>query len=98
MLPFAHARLNWKQLASPAIGVTELTVTPIVTFWIVFSWIVSYRLGLSVPTVALACVGASVVIRLALPVLYLAPRPRISKWQKLVSLVVGTPAAVLLNM
>ncbi len=98
MLPFAFARLSWKQLASPTVGLTELLLTPLIMGWAGFSWIVGIRLRLSHPEAALAFMSAYAAVRFALSVLYLAGRPRMSKRQKLKSLLIGTPAAVLLNL
>jgi cellulose synthase/poly-beta-1,6-N-acetylglucosamine synthase-like glycosyltransferase len=98
MLPFAYARLNLKQLASPTVGLIELVITPLVMIWAVTSWVIGFRLRLTHPEAALAFVGAYAVIRIALSVLYLAGRPRMSRRQKMLSVFVGTPAAVLLNL
>jgi hyaluronan synthase len=98
MLPFAYARLSWKQLLSPTIGLTELVLTPIVLFWAVASWIIGVQLRLSHPAAALVFIGAYFTIRIALSVLYLAGRPGMSKRQKTLSLLLGTPAAILLNL
>jgi cellulose synthase/poly-beta-1,6-N-acetylglucosamine synthase-like glycosyltransferase len=98
MLPFAFARLSLKQLLSPTIGLTELVLTPVVLLWAVVSWIIGIRLRLSHPEAALAFIGAYLVIRIALSVLYLAGRPGMSKRQKMLSLLLGTPAAVFLNL
>jgi hyaluronan synthase len=98
MLPFAYARLSWKALISPTVGLGELVITPVVSCWILFSWLVGYRLRLTHPDIALGCFGAYVAIRFALSVLYIAPRPGMSKRQKMVSLLLGTPAAVVLNL
>ena len=98
MLPFAYARLNLKQLASPTVGLIELVITPLVLLWAVTSWVIGIRLRLSHPEAALAFIGAYAVIRIALSVLYLAGRPGMSTRQKMLSLFVGTPAAVLLNL
>jgi cellulose synthase/poly-beta-1,6-N-acetylglucosamine synthase-like glycosyltransferase len=98
MLPFAYARLNWKQLASPTVGLTELVITPFVLIWAVTSWVIGIRLRLSHPEAALLFIGAYAVIRIALSALYLAGRPGMSRRQKILSLFIGTPAAVLLNL
>jgi cellulose synthase/poly-beta-1,6-N-acetylglucosamine synthase-like glycosyltransferase len=98
MLPFAYARLSWKQLASPTIGLVELVITPVVMLWAISSWIIGLRLRLSHPEAALAFFGAYCAVRLALSILYLAGRPGMSFRQKLLSLLIGTPAAVLLNL
>jgi cellulose synthase/poly-beta-1,6-N-acetylglucosamine synthase-like glycosyltransferase len=98
MLPFAYARLSWKQLISPTVGLTELVITPGVLLWAVASWVIGFRLRLSHPEAALAFIGAYAVVRLALSMLYLAGRPGMPKRQKGLSLLIGTPAAVLLNL
>jgi cellulose synthase/poly-beta-1,6-N-acetylglucosamine synthase-like glycosyltransferase len=98
MLPFAFARLSWKQLLSPTVGLVELAITPIVMLWAAASWVIGIRLRLSHPEVALAFFGAYSVVRLSLSVLYLAGRPGMSKRQKAWSLLIGTPAAVFLNL
>jgi hyaluronan synthase len=98
MLPFAFARLSWKQLASPTVGLIELVITPVVLIWAAASWVIGFRLRLSHPEAALAFIGAYAVIRMALSVLYLAGRPGMSRRQKMLSLLIGTPAAVILNL
>ena len=62
------------------------------------SWVIGFRLRLSHPEAALAFIGAYAVVRMALSVLYLTGRPGMSRRQKMLSLFVGTPAAVLLNL
>jgi cellulose synthase/poly-beta-1,6-N-acetylglucosamine synthase-like glycosyltransferase len=98
MLPFAFARLSWKQLASPTVGLIELVITPIVLLWAAVSWVLGFRLRISHPEAALAFIGAYAIIRMALSVLYLAGRPGMSRRQKMLSLLIGTPAAVILNL
>ena len=98
MLPFAYARLSWKQLLSPTIGLIELVITPLVLLWAVASWAISFRMRLTHPEAALAFVGAYAVVRFALSALYLSGRPGMSKRQKTLSLMVGTAAAVVLNL
>jgi cellulose synthase/poly-beta-1,6-N-acetylglucosamine synthase-like glycosyltransferase len=98
MLPFAFARLSWKQLASPTVGLIELVITPVVLLWAAASWILGFRLRISHPEAALAFIGAYIIIRMALSVLYLAGRPGMSRRQKMLSLLIGTPAAVILNL
>ena len=98
MLPFAFARLSWKQLLSPAVGLVELVITPMVMAWAAISWVLGFQLRLSHPQAALAFVGAYAVVRLALSVLYLVGRPGMSARQKALSLFIGTPAAMLLNL
>jgi hypothetical protein len=98
MLPFAFARLSWKQLMSPAVGLIELVITPMVMAWAAISWVLGFQLRLSHPQAALAFIGAYAVVRLALSVLYLVGRPGMPARQKALSLFIGTPAAMLLNL
>jgi cellulose synthase/poly-beta-1,6-N-acetylglucosamine synthase-like glycosyltransferase len=98
MLPFAYARLSWKQLASPTVGLVELIIAPFVLLWAMTSWVVGVRLRVTHPGAALAFLGAYAVVRMALSVLYLTGRPGMSVRQKMLSLFVGTPAAVFLNL
>ena len=98
MVPFAYSRLSWKQLISPTYGLISLGIAPVVLCWAVFSWIVGFQARLAHPQVALAFIGTYIVVRYALTALYLAGRPGMSRWQKLISLVAGTPAALLLNL
>jgi cellulose synthase/poly-beta-1,6-N-acetylglucosamine synthase-like glycosyltransferase len=98
MLPFAFARLSWKQLLSPTIGLVELAITPTVMLWAVTSWVIGIRLRLSHPELALVFIAAYSIVRISLTVLYLAGRPGMSRRQKFLSLLIGTPAAVFLNL
>jgi cellulose synthase/poly-beta-1,6-N-acetylglucosamine synthase-like glycosyltransferase len=98
MLPFCYARLGWKALVSPTVGLSELVITPVIFGWIVFSWVIGFQLRLSHPALAAGAFGAYIVVRYALSILYLAPRPGMSRRQKLKSLFIGTPAAFLLNL
>ena len=98
MLPFAFARLSPKQLLSPTIGLIELAIAPLVLGWAAVALVVGFRLRLTHPAQTLAFLGAYAVVRMALSVLYLAGRPGMSLRQKTLSLFVGTPAAVILNL
>lgn len=98
MVPFAYSRLSWKQLISPTYGIVSLGIAPVVMFWAVFSWFVGFQERLAHPQAAIAFLGAYIAVRYALSALYLAGRPGMSRKQKLISLMVGTPAAVFLNL
>jgi cellulose synthase/poly-beta-1,6-N-acetylglucosamine synthase-like glycosyltransferase len=98
MIPFAYARLSWKQLISPTYGLVSLGIAPVVLLWAALSWALGISERLSHPQVALAFLGAYAVVRFALSALYLSGRPGMSRWQKLISLIVGTPVALLLNL
>jgi cellulose synthase/poly-beta-1,6-N-acetylglucosamine synthase-like glycosyltransferase len=98
MVPFAYARLSWKHLISPTYGIVSLGIAPVVMFWAVFSWVAGFQERLAHPQVALAFLGSYIAVRYALSALYLAGRPGMSRKQKLISLIVGTPAAVFLNL
>ena len=98
MLPYAYARLSWKQLISPTVGLIELIITPIVLLWTVVAWSVGFQLRLDHPGAMLAFLGAFVVVRITQSVLYLAGRPGMSMRQKTLSLLIGTPVAAVLSL
>jgi len=98
MLPYAYARLSWKQLISPTVGLIELVITPIVLLWTVVAWSVGFQLRLDHPGALLAFLGAFVVVRITQSVLYLAGRPGMSMRQKTLSLLIGTPVAAVLSL
>jgi hyaluronan synthase len=98
MLPFAYARLQWKQLISPTVGLIEMVITPIVLLWAAVAWSVGFQLRFTHPGALLAFLGAYVVVRITQSVLYLAGRPGMSIRQKTLSLLIGTPVAAVLSL
>jgi cellulose synthase/poly-beta-1,6-N-acetylglucosamine synthase-like glycosyltransferase len=98
MLPFAYARLGWRALLSPTIGLIQLFAAPMVLVWVILSWTVGYRTQMLHPGTDLAFVISYVMVKFALAGLYLAGRPGMSLFQKILSLLFGTTIAALLSM
>lgn len=99
MLPYVVKYLGPKQLLSPLYGVTQLLVTPIMVAYIAGA--VLSRSGARYEShgrTLLVYLAAYVVVRYGLAALYLIGRPNVSVRRKLVLFLVGTPAAVLLNV
>lgn len=97
MVPFCFARLKPRQIISPTYGLIQLAIAPVVLGWAVFAWSVGAAGRLAHPWTALGFIGAYLVVRYSLSALYLFGRPM--PWrQKAISFIVGTPAAVLLNL
>lgn len=98
MLPFAFTRLSNKQIISPTFGLTQLVITPLMTGWIVFFALADSGRRYANPAVVLIYVGAYVIVRYGCSALYLAQRTDMPLKQKAISWLIGTPAAVLLNV
>lgn len=98
MLPFAFTKLKTTQIISPTFGLMQLVVTPLMMGWIVFFTFASSFQRYSNPGVLWIYLGAYVVVRYGCSALYLSQRKDMSLKQKLISWVIGTPAAVLLNL
>ncbi len=98
MVPFAYARLSLKQLISPTYGLVQLGIAPVILGWTAFAWMMGIHGRLAHPLAALVFLGSYLAVRYALSALYLAGRPGMSRRDKLISLAVGTPIAVLLNL
>jgi cellulose synthase/poly-beta-1,6-N-acetylglucosamine synthase-like glycosyltransferase len=98
MLPFAYARLGWRPLVSPTVGLIQLLVAPMVLLWTVLSFAVDSKLQLAHSRGAFVFVIAYVSVKYAVATLYLAGRPNMSRRQKLLSLIIGTPLAMLISL
>jgi cellulose synthase/poly-beta-1,6-N-acetylglucosamine synthase-like glycosyltransferase len=99
MLPYVVKYLGPKQLLSPLYGVTQLLVTPIMVAYVAGGvlWSSGARHE-SQGQMLLVYLAAYVVVRYGLAALYLIGRPNVSVRRKLVLFLVGTPAAVLMNV
>jgi cellulose synthase/poly-beta-1,6-N-acetylglucosamine synthase-like glycosyltransferase len=99
MLPYVVKYLGPKQLLSPLYGVTQLLVTPIMVAYVAGGvlWSSGARYE-SQGRMLLVYLAAYVVVRYGLAALYLIGRPNVSVRRKLVLFLVGTPAAVLMNV
>jgi cellulose synthase/poly-beta-1,6-N-acetylglucosamine synthase-like glycosyltransferase len=98
MLPFAYARLGWRALLSPTVGLIQLLAAPMVLLWAVLSWSVGFQIQLARPMTAFSFIIAYISVKYALSALYLAGRTSMPLRQKIISFVFGTPVAALLSM
>lgn len=104
MLPYVFKNLNARQLISPTYGMLQLIVAPAMTLWAMTGLILGVvsghaRYSGTKGLLALGVyVGAYVVVRWGLSGLYLLGRPGMPAGQKWLSFLVGTPAAILLNV
>lgn len=98
MLPFCFTRLSNKQILSPSFGVTQLIVTPLMTGWILYVLITTSGKHYNASFSAFFYLAAYAVVRYGCSALYLAERRDMPRKQKLISWLIGTPAAVLLNI
>ena len=104
MLPYVFRNLNARQLISPTYGMLQLIIAPVITIWAtvgLISGALSGHARYDSTRGALALgvyLGAYVVVRWGLSALYLLGRPNMTAKQKWISLLVGTPAAIALNV
>ena len=98
MLPFAYSRLGWRPLVSPTIGLIQLLAAPAILVWSVLSLTVDYRIQLAHPRTALLFAVTYLAVKYVVAALYLITRPDMPFRQKVLSLVIGTPVAMLLSL
>jgi hyaluronan synthase len=99
MLPYVFKFLDGRQMISPLYGILQLLITPLMTLYIVVATLTSFGSRYAHhPVTLLAYFVAYVVVRYSLAALYLMGRPGVSRKDKLRLLVLGTPAAILLNV
>jgi hypothetical protein len=99
MLPFAFRNLRFSQMISPLYGLTQLLISPICLLYILMEFIGIATGTQLVGTTMLAVILVSyLIVRFGLAALYLVGRPNLSRYEKLRCLVIGTPAAVALNL
>jgi len=99
MLPYVVKYLGRKQLISPIYGVTQLLVTPLMVGYILFSAVSSHGGRYHAHAwQLLVYLSAYVVVRYALSALYLIGRPNVAGGHKLRLFLLGTPAAIFLNV
>lgn len=104
MLPYVFKNLSLRQLISPTYGMLQLVLAPAILLWAVggvVAGLISGHARYSGGRGMLALgvyLGAYVVVRWGLSGLYLVGRPDMSAGQKWYSFLVGTPAAILLNL
>jgi hyaluronan synthase len=104
MLPYVFKNLSPRQLISPTYGMLQLVISPAITMWALYGTVAGAIAGHARYTgtkgmLALGVyMGAYVVVRWGLSGLYLVGRPGMPAGQKWRSFLVGTPAAILLNL
>jgi hyaluronan synthase len=98
MIPYVLTRLSNKQILSPVLGMIQLAVTPLLVAWIALVSVIDIDARLARWHVLALYVGAYLVLRFAVSGMYLVDRCDMPRGQKLVSWLVGTPAAILLNV
>lgn len=98
MLPFAYARLGWRPLVSPTVGLIQLLAAPMVLLWAILTFSIDFKGQFAHPWTALVFVVAYISIKYSISALYLAGRSDMPRRQKLLSLAVGTPLAMLLSL
>jgi cellulose synthase/poly-beta-1,6-N-acetylglucosamine synthase-like glycosyltransferase len=98
MLPFAYARLGWRPLVSPTIGLIQLLAAPAILVWGIVALSLGYRAQLAHPETALLFAAAYLVVKYTVAALYLAGRQGMPTRQKLLSLFFATPVAMLLSL
>jgi hyaluronan synthase len=99
MIPYVFKFLRGRQIISPLYGMTQLLITPLMTLYIVGATCLSFGTRYAHHWyVLLTYVVAYVVVRYGLSALYLIDRPGVSPARKLVLWILGTPAAILLNV
>jgi cellulose synthase/poly-beta-1,6-N-acetylglucosamine synthase-like glycosyltransferase len=99
MMPYVLKFLGPKQVISPVYGLLQLTITPMMIGYIAYATMDSAGQRWSAHAQILGLyVCAYVFVRYALSALYLIGRPNVSGRRKIVLFLLGTPAAVFLNI
>ncbi len=99
MLPFVFQNLRFSQMMSPLYGLTQLLISPICMLYITLEVIgIATGKQLVGTTMLAVVIAAYLVVRFGLAALYLVGRPHLTVLQKLRCLLIGTPAAVALNL
>jgi len=100
MLPYVGKYLGFRQCLSPVYGVIQLVVAPTMLLYIVAATLLTGagRYTTHGHYVLLSYLAAYVFVRYALSALYLMGRPNVPFRGKCKLFLLGTPAAVLLNM
>jgi hyaluronan synthase len=99
MLPYVFRNLRYSQMLSPLYGLAQLLISPVCLFYILLELV-----GLATGTRPVGFGMLTVVImtyllvRFGLAALYLVGRPMLTRREKLRCLIIGTPAAVVLNL
>jgi cellulose synthase/poly-beta-1,6-N-acetylglucosamine synthase-like glycosyltransferase len=98
MLPFAYARLGWRPLVSPTVGLIQLLAAPVILVWAIVSFALDSHVQFSHPRTALIFAVAYITVKFAVSALYLVGRQDMPRGQKIKSLLLGTPIALVMSM
>lgn len=97
MLPFVFANLSVRKILSPAFGLTQLLITPLFIFWLYAAYALHGPGTRPVTNFIWLYILCYVIVRGGVAALYLIGRPNVSRKDKLIALVVGTPLSVVMN-
>jgi cellulose synthase/poly-beta-1,6-N-acetylglucosamine synthase-like glycosyltransferase len=98
MLPYVFRHLTLKKMLSPLYGLTQLLITPAMTAYIIVQSAMSLGGRYSGHgNVLVAYIGAYLIVRYSGSALYLIGRPGLSRRDKFLCWIVGTPGAIILN-
>jgi hyaluronan synthase len=99
MIPYVFKFLRRQQLLSPLYGVTQLLVTPLLLMYIIVATALTFGSRyLHHWGILFIYFIAYCIVRYALSALYLIGRPRVPRSHKVLLFLIGTPAAIFLNM
>jgi hyaluronan synthase len=100
MLPYVFANLGPRQVLSPLLGIIQLAISPVLLLYTIGN--IAYAVSSSdthrVSELFYVYLAVYLFVRYALCALYLIGRPNVSIRGKLALFLVGTPAAILLNV
>jgi hypothetical protein len=98
MLGFVFTRLRGRRLISPAYGLVQLAILPVILGFAAWSWTAHLSVRAAHPGMALAYLGAYLTVRFALAALYLTTRDDMRPAEVARSLTFGTLGALALNI
>lgn len=99
MLPYVFRHLRPRQLLSPLFGITQLVITPFLLLYAIAAGTSAWTgHGEASSTTVWLYAFAYLAVRYSLAALYLLGRPHMTRREKWISLLVGTPSAIVLNL
>ena len=97
MLPFVFTNLSVRKILSPAFGLTQLVIMPLFIAWLYAAYALHGPGARPVTDYLYIYLACYLIVRGGVAALYLIGRPSATWKDKLYSLVVGTPASIILN-